>query len=226
MTHDIVILIPAYNEAAGIGSVVADARAHGPVLVVDDGSTDDTARRAATAGAKVLRQSPNGGKGVALRCGFAHALTSGYEAVVMLDGDGQHDPAEIPRFIEHYRRERPHLIIGQRNFDLMPRRRKLSNAIGTGIFSWAVGRRIYDSVSGFRLVSAEIIPRLLEAREAGFLFELEMITICIESGFRLSWEPISTIYGDEKSHINSLPHLWDSLTFALRARQRRGWSSL
>ncbi len=225
MTQDIVILIPAYNEAAGIGTVVAGARDYGPVLVVDDGSTDDTATRAEKAGAQVLRQSPNGGKGVALRRGFAHALTAGYEAVVMLDADGQHDPAEIPRFIKQYRRERPHLIIGRRNFDLMPRRRKFSNAVGTGIFSWAVGHRIHDSVSGFRLVSAELLPRLLEAREPGFLFELEMITICVESGFRLSWAPISTIYGDEKSHINSLPHLWESLTFALRARQRRGWSA-
>lgn len=225
MTDDIVILIPAYNEAAGIGAVVAQAREYGPVLVVDDGSTDDTAAQAEKAGADVLGQWPNGGKGVALRRGFAEAMAAGYKAVVMLDGDGQHKPAEIPRFIELYRREQPHLIIGRRNFDLMPRRRKLSNAIGTGIFSWAVGHRIYDSVSGFRLVSSELLPRLLEAREPGFLYELEMITICIESGYRLSWTPISTIYGDETSHINSLPHLWESLTFALRARQRRGWSS-
>src|SRR5690349_12474402 len=94
----IVALIPAHDEAARIGPVVAGALRHVPVLVVDDGSSDATAATAATAGARVLSLDPNRGKGAALRAGFAVALDDGAEAVITLDGDGQHDPAEIPAF--------------------------------------------------------------------------------------------------------------------------------
>ena len=100
----VLALIPAHDEAARIASVVERATRHVPVLVVDDGSTDDTAAIAEAAGARVIRQSPNQGKGAALRAGFAAALADGIEAVITLDGDGQHDPAEIPAFLGAYAR--------------------------------------------------------------------------------------------------------------------------
>jgi glycosyltransferase involved in cell wall biosynthesis len=92
-------LIPAHDEAPRIGPVIAEALRHLPVLVVDDGSTDDTAGVAEAAGARVIVQRPNRGKGAALRTGFAAALADGCDGVVTLDADGQHDPAEIPRFV-------------------------------------------------------------------------------------------------------------------------------
>jgi glycosyltransferase involved in cell wall biosynthesis len=95
----VLALIPGYEEGPRIGAVVAAARRHLPVLVVDDGSTDDTAAQAEAAGAVVIPQRPNQGKGAALRMGFRRALEEGYDAVVTLDADGQHDPAEIPRFL-------------------------------------------------------------------------------------------------------------------------------
>ena len=101
----LMVLIPAYQEGPRIAAVVEGARRHLPVVVVDDGSTDDTAARAEAAGATVLRQVPNAGKGAALRAGFAYALDDGADAVVTLDGDGQHDPDEIPAFLAAYERD-------------------------------------------------------------------------------------------------------------------------
>ena len=92
----VLALIPGYQEGPRIASVVERARSFLPVLVVDDGSTDDTAARAEAAGATVLIQHPNAGKGAALRRGFRHALDRGCEAVVTLDADGQHDPVRDP----------------------------------------------------------------------------------------------------------------------------------
>jgi len=92
-------LVAAFNEAARIRDVVREASAHLPVLVVDDGSSDATASEAEAAGASVLIQRPNQGKGAALRAGFRWALERGFDAVVTLDGDGQHDPATIPAFL-------------------------------------------------------------------------------------------------------------------------------
>ena len=99
MVDDVLALIPGYQEGPRIAAVVGGARAFLPVVVVDDGSTDDTATQAETAGAVVLRQIPNAGKGAALRTGFRYALAQGAAAVVTLDADGQHDPAEIPLFL-------------------------------------------------------------------------------------------------------------------------------
>ena len=112
----VLALIPAYQEALRITAVVERAREHLPVVVVDDGSTDETAARAEAAGANVLRQVPNAGKGAALRAGFRFALEQDAAAVVTLDADGQHDPAEIPAFLAAYEATGPELIIGCRDF--------------------------------------------------------------------------------------------------------------
>src|SRR5262245_22815749 len=122
----ILALIPAYQEGPRIGPVVERTQVHLRVVVVDDGSTDDTAERAESAGALVLRQVLNAGKGAALRRGFGHALEHDADAVVTLDADGQHDPAEIPRFLTAYEDGHPELIIGRRNFRTMPPLRRLS----------------------------------------------------------------------------------------------------
>ena len=119
----VVALIPGYNEGPRIGAVVRGALEHLPVIVVDDGSRDDTAARAREAGATVIEQRPNQGKGAALRAGFARAITTGFEAALTLDADGQHDPAEIPLFLAAWAADpRPDLVIGRRNFRAMPPR--------------------------------------------------------------------------------------------------------
>src|SRR5512141_759016 len=121
MSSSILALIPAYNEERHIAEVIRKTAQFLPVLVVDDGSRDDTAACAEAAGATVLRQVPNQGKGAALRAGFRWALEHGYEAVLMLDADGQHDPQEIPLFLKAFAAEPPpDLIIGARRFTEMP----------------------------------------------------------------------------------------------------------
>lgn len=203
----ILALIPAYNEAAHVAAVVRGTGHVLPVLVVDDGSTDATPTEAEVAGATVVRQHPNQGKGAALRAGFRWAVDAGYDAIVMLDADGQHDPAEIPLFLDRYARQHTDLIIGARRFSQMPIVRRITNTIGRWAFSWAIGQPIPDNQSGYRLVSRRLMEAMLASHEAGFEFEVEMILICVQHGFTLDWVPIRTIYADEVSHIRPVAHV-------------------
>ena len=203
----IVALVPAYNEGARVAAVVTGARRHLPVLVVDDGSTDDTAAQASAAGAELLRQVPNQGKGAALRAGFRRALAADCAAVVTLDADGQHDPAEIPAFLARFAAGGAELVIGARDFRGMPPVRRFANTVGRRCFSWAVGHDVRDNQSGYRLVGRRLMAAMLESTEHGFEFEVEMIVVCVQRGFRLDWVPIRTIYGDEKSHIRKAHHV-------------------
>ncbi len=203
---NVLALIPAYNEAGRIAGVVANACRYLPVLVVDDGSQDDTAQKAESAGAMVLKQTPNQGKGAALQAGFRWAIKRAYQAVITLDADGQHDPAEIPQFLQLYQATQADLIIGRRDFNQMPPLRRLANWLGGLTYSWAVGQRIPDNQSGYRLISRRLIEIILTSREQGFEFEVEMITTCVRRGFKLAWTPIRTIYAGESSHINPIRH--------------------
>jgi glycosyltransferase involved in cell wall biosynthesis len=220
----ILALVPAHDEAARIGRVVEGAKRHVPVLVVDDGSGDATAELAQAAGATVIRQRPNQGKGAALRAGFAAALERGAEAVITLDGDGQHDPTEIPAFLGAYARrsiagDPTELIIGARSFRRMPIVRRLANWLGTVALSAALGRWIADNQSGYRLVGRKLMAAMLESRESGFSFEVEMIAVCLREGWSIDWVPIRTIYGDERSHIEPGRHLREFLGVTARARR-------
>lgn len=209
-------LVPAHNEATRIVAVIQGAIQHLPVLVVDDGSTDHTAAVAEGVGARVIRQSPNQGKGAALRAGFAAALADGAEAVITLDGDGQHDPAEIPAFLAA---EPAELIVGRRDFGQMPPVRRFSNWLGTVAISGALGQWIPDNQSGYRLIGRRLMAATLDSREAGFAFEVEMIAICLREGWPIRWVPIRTIYGDETSHIRPLRHLREFLAVTRHARR-------
>jgi glycosyltransferase involved in cell wall biosynthesis len=221
-THDIVAVIPAFQAARTLDAVVEETARHLPVLVVDDGSTDETAAVAEAAGANVLRQVPNQGKGAALRAGFQRAMEEGSSAVVTLDADGQHDPTRIPAFLEAWRSGHAPLIIGQRDFSRMPLSRRLANNLGTWTFSWAVGRHIADNQSGYRLIAHPLLPRLLESEEAGFEFEVEMITLAIRAGLDIDWVPIPTIYEDQGSHIRPFAHVTNFLRVAWAARRSVG----
>jgi glycosyltransferase involved in cell wall biosynthesis len=197
-------LIPAYNEARHIQAVVRGALAYLPVLVVDDGSRDDTAARAQEAGAAVLVQRPNQGKGAALKAGFQRAISENYQAVITLDADGQHDPAEISLFLDAYRSQGFDLIIGERDFRKIPIVRRISNTIGRLTFSWSLGRQVGDNQSGYRL-----------------------IVICVLNGFSLGAVPIRTIYAGETSHIQPLRHIVEffQMVYQTRRRVRRAESS-
>ena len=216
----VVALIPGYNEGPRIGPVVRGTLEHLPVIVVDDGSTDDTAARAREAGATVIERRPNAGKGAALRAGFRQALDAGYDAVLTLDADGQHDPAEIPAFLDAFAAEPPpDLVIGRRNFRAMPPIRRLSNTIGGMAFSWAVGREIADNQSGYRLIGRRILAATIDSDEGGFEFEVEMITTSIRLGGTIAWVPIRTIYAGAPSHIKPIDHLRSFVRITRKARR-------
>jgi len=215
----VLALIPAHDEGPRIAAVVRGAAGHLPVLVIDDGSTDDTAALAEAAGAEVRGQHPNQGKGAALRAGFAVAISRGVLAVVTLDGDGQHDPAELPRFLEAEREHPVELIVGKRDFGRMPLVRRIANGLGTLLLSAAVRRWIPDNQSGFRLVGRRLMAEMIASTEDGFAFEVEMIAVCLREGWPIRWVPISTIYGDERSHIRPLRHLREFIAVSLRARR-------
>jgi glycosyltransferase involved in cell wall biosynthesis len=215
----ILALIPAYEEGPRIGAVVEGAGRHLPVVVVDDGSTDDTADRAEAAGAMVLRQAPNAGKGAALRAGFRHALEAGAPAVVTLDADGQHDPAEIPAFLERFGERRAELIIGQRDLGSMPPVRRLSNTLGGLALAVALGRSVPDNQSGYRLIGRTLMRALLDSEEPGFEFEVEMIARCLALGLPVDSVPIRTIYAGEPSHIRPWRHFREFLRVTRKARR-------
>jgi hypothetical protein len=148
------------------------------------------------------------------------ALEAGHEAVLTLDADGQHDPSEIPKFLEARRERGAELIIGAREFGDMPLVRRMSNTFARHSFSWAMGRKILDNQSGYRLIERPLLEALLESSESGFEFEVEMIATCIERGMRLDWVPIRTIYGDETSHISPWKHTREFLRVVRATRKR------
>ena len=218
-TGPILALIPAHDEGPRVGAVVEIARRALPVVVVDDGSSDDTADRAEAAGATVIRQAPNAGKGAALRTGFRHALEAGAPAVVTLDADGQHDPSEIPQFLERFEARRAELIIGQREFGSMPPVRRLSNAVGGLVLAGALGRSVPDNQSGYRLIGRTLMRGLLDSDESGFEFEVEMIARCLALGLPIDSVPIRTIYAGEPSHIRPWRHFTEFVRIARKARR-------
>ncbi len=164
-------------------------------------------------------QRPNQGKGAALRAGFRWALERGFDAVITLDGDGQHEPSSIPAFLTARTVAGDALVIGCRDFRRMPLSRRLANSLGGRAFSWAVGRDIPDNQSGYRLIDRKLMVALLASRETGFAFEVEMITTCIRGGWPMAWVPIRTIYGGEPSHVRPLQHL-ASFVRVVRAARR------
>jgi glycosyltransferase involved in cell wall biosynthesis len=220
-TVDTLVLIPAHNEAQHITRVVQSALAYLPVLVVDDGSQDETAVLAVQSGAVVVSQNPNQGKGAALKAGFRYAIDHNYRYILTLDGDGQHDPQEISKFLEAKSSQNADLVVGERDFSQMPVVRRVSNTIGRLLLSWALGQPIRDNQSGYRLISSRLAEVTLASHESGFEFEVEMVVDCVNQGFKLAWVPIKTIYAGETSHISYLSHTKNYLSLVWRIRQER-----
>ncbi|MBN1556775.1 MAG: glycosyltransferase family 2 protein [Lentisphaerae bacterium] len=200
------VLMPAYNEAERVGEAVRGARRHAPeVVVIDDGSTDDTAAEAERAGAVVLRHDRNRGKGAALQTGFRYAQEKGVECVIAMDADGQHDPEEIPLFLETYRRTGLPVLIGDRmtNVRGMPRVRRWTNRYMSRLLSRRIGQVIPDTQNGYRLYRCDSLP----ARPLGsarFAADSEILLEMAARGVRFGAVPTRVIYRDERSKINPI----------------------
>ena len=216
----VLALLPAYNEAAHLGAVLEEVKKYiDDILVVDDGSKDETASIARAAGVNLLSRGYNLGKGQSLKEGYAWALENGYDALIMLDSDGQHDPACIKDFLAKYHATHAPLIIGARDYQEIPLRRRIPNMIGKTLFSAAVGQEIPDNQSGYRMLNRALMERMLKSEEAGYHFEVEMIAICIANNWKIEWVRIPTIYGDEKSKQNPFDQIFGFPKMCLKARR-------
>lgn len=177
------IVIPVFEEAPTVGDVVREACAHGPVLVVDDGSRDGSAAAAEQAGAEVLRHPRRLGKAQALLTGVAAARRRGAGCVVTLDGDGQHDPAVIPALLAAARQSPRALVVGRRlHLAGVPPTRRNAVRVASFFASWTSGLRVQDSQSGFRVYPLALFDEV-RTRRGGFVFETEVLLSAAERGW-------------------------------------------
>jgi len=175
--NNVAVLVPALNEALRIRDVVTGALAHcANVIVVDDGSDDDTCARIADLPVIVLRHPQRMGKGASLRDGFAEALRRGFEAVLTMDGDGQHAAEDIPRLLDAGNRHPGAVIIGARlrKRSQQPLYRRLANEFGDWGIAWGTGYQVADSQSGQRLYPAAVAA-LDEVPGEDFVFEAQIL---------------------------------------------------
>ena len=184
------VIVPAYHEAAGIGDVVSALVAAGPwheIIVVDDGSSDETGARARAAGATVVRHPYNKGNGAAVKTGLRHATGS---HVVIVDGDGQHSPADARRIVE--RLGEFDLVIGAREPGTQATLgRRAGNSVLNGLASYLTGRHIPDLTSGFRAARREVLAEFLHLLPNGFSTPTTTTLACIKAGYSVAFVPVA-----------------------------------
>ncbi len=218
-------IIPAYQEALYVGDTVRRAREFvKDVFVVDDGSTDGTAQEAAAAGAMVVRHERNRGKGVALNTGFQHVSARGFNIVITLDADGQHDPSDIPRFIDAFVRTGIPVLVGNRiaHSAAIPPLRRVVNRVMSYMLSRQMGQYLPDTQCGFRLYRCDVIPFVL-ARSERYAAESEILLHVAARDIRMDSIPITVVRSRAKNHVNPF---MDAIRFFLmlaRYRSRSRW---
>ncbi|MGM0593514.1 MAG: glycosyltransferase family 2 protein [Pseudomonadota bacterium] len=193
------VVIPAYNEAATIRDVAERALAQcETVIVVDDGSTDQTLERLEGVAVTLLRNPTNAGKAASLWRGMQAAMAQGCEGVITLDGDGQHDPADIPRLAAALERYPQHVVIAARlaNRENAPRARLFANNFADFWIAWAAGQWVHDSQSGFRLYPTRLLAEAVSEQSLrhGFVFESEILIEAARRGYPVCSVPVASIY--------------------------------
>ena len=209
---DFAAVIPAYNAEPSIGEVVRRSRAVLPrVLVVDDGSTDGTGSKALAGGARVLTHPSNRGKGAALRTAFEALEGEPLDAIITLDADGQHDPGDIPLFLEAFGRSRADIIVGSRSSDFtsMSPGRRFGNRFSSAALRLISGLPLPDSQSGFRLYSASFL-RKVKARGNAYEAEMELLLRAAAGGFRVEAVTLRSFVADGRagSHFRPWVDTW------------------
>jgi glycosyltransferase involved in cell wall biosynthesis len=199
----VAVVIPAHNAARTLGELISSVSRQVPpenIFVVDDGSTDETELIARDLGVWLLKHSRRKGKGVALRDGAMKALELNSELIITMDSDLQHDPAEIPVFLEAAARF--DLVIGKRSISTkdMPVHRFLSNSLTSRILSSRTGANIEDSQCGYRLYKSDVL-RKVDSACRHFDYESDMLLKAVLAGYRVGFIPIKTIYNESVSYI-------------------------
>lgn len=200
------ILMPAHNESETIGQLVVNIRKRPlPVVVVDDGSSDDTGLIAQEKGAIVLRNEERKGKGKSLQRGFEYILQQDYDNVIIMDGDGQHDVADIDQFIQKAQEHPASIVTGTRmqNHQGMPLVRLWTNRFMSLLISAVCRQKIPDTQCGYRLISREVLKNM-KLSSSDFEIETEVLIQASKRGYKIYSVPIKTIYQNEVSKINPL----------------------
>lgn len=198
------VVIPTYNESKEIGDVVRRLRQQNlEVVVIDDGSRDNTSLIAQENGAVVIRNQTNEGKGASLIKGFQYAIKNNFDAVITMDGDGQHIPEEALNFIRAAEGNNAALFIGDRmtNSKGMPNARWLTNKFMSWLISKIIGQKAADTQCGFRLIKTETLKKIC-LKTNKYETESEIIIKISRAGYKIESVPIKTVYKDEKSQIN------------------------
>lgn len=214
------ILIPAFNAAATLRQVVTESLLHGlPVVVVNDGSTDATASVVADLPVTLLEHAVNQGKGAALKTGFAYAVEQGFEGVVTLDADGQHDVSAVPKVIDFAVDNGFGILLASRHaqFEEMAGLRKVWNRFGVWCMRKRTGYNVTDSQSGFRYYDIRLIKAVtLEAK--GYNLEMEMLMKGWRSGFSVGSLPVPARVADGRStsHFRPVRDTWNICMTFLR----------
>jgi glycosyltransferase involved in cell wall biosynthesis len=199
-------IIPAYNEAAAIATVIQGVRdLVATTFVIDDGSTDTTAELARAAGADVIEQPENLGKGAAIRAGLARVLEADFSHVLLLDGDMQHLPHEASRLIEAAASTGADAVLGERQFrrDEMPASRYHTNRIGSWALSSFVGVPIRDTQCGFRVFAVPVL-RDLPLKAKSYDIETEMLIKVRRRGGHIVGVPVTAVYAGQRSKLRPI----------------------
>jgi len=226
----LIAIIPAKDEERSIGEVVAKTKNYVDfVLVVDDGSVDNTKLVAESLGAFVIRNEVNLGKADALKIGFKYAVDNNFDRIALLDADGQHDPDELPRLLKKLD-EGYDIVVGARRFShkLMPPLRIFANSFSSFLVSLICGTKILDSQSGYRVLRTDVV-RAITFETKRYQLDTEMLIKGARCGFKIGFVEINTIYTERaKSKINQiidpLKFLWVILKLAFfRCKNRKGF---
>lgn len=217
-----ITIIPAYNEENTIERVVKCAKEYSDVVVVDDGSNDQTSLLAGNAGAKIIKHPKNLGKGAAIKKGLEYAIKADFDLMILLDGDGQHDPQCIPFLVKGM--TSADVIIGSRFINGIPPNmtmaRRISNGITTRMIRYVTGYQITDSQCGFRVISKKAAPLFVEISYNDYVYESEFILISSENGLLVDERPIDCMYGDEKSYVR-FKHVIHYIMFTIHLLLRK-----
>lgn len=204
-----IVAIPCFNTGGYISDVVFRARKHvDQVVVIDDGSHDGTAERAKAAGATVVKHGKNRGYGGAIRSCFEAAKANGAGILAILDGDGQHDPDELPQVLAPIISGEADMVIGSRFLERktnMPRYRKFGIDVITFLCNFGSSVGVSDAQSGFRAYSARVVDAM-SLRESEMAISVEILIKAREMGFSITEVPISCLYHSDSSSLNPVIH--------------------
>jgi len=218
---DIWLLIPAFNVGRYLGDVINRVKEYiplGKIVVVNDGSKDNTVQVAQSKGVILLSNDTNQGKGFALRLGFDYIFKQDAEWVITIDGDLQHNPDCLPDFIARAEQDREDLVIGERRREAgnMPWDRRFSNWSTSLLLSIITGKKIHDAQCGYRLIRVSLL-RKLNLHSRYYDLETECLLKLIRGGARLGWIPIPTTYNDASSNIRRVKDISRFLWVVLKS---------